>query len=123
MSKRSASPPPRRRCCPGIDEVCEPRFFKALCDPNRVAILVRLAPCCGPCTVTQIAADLPVDVSVVSRHLAMLREAGILEANRRGKEVYYSVRFSRLVNTLRTLADAIEACCPAGESASKGSQS
>lgn len=61
----------------------------------------------------QIAADCPVDISVVSRHLAMLRDAGIVEATRRGKEVHYRVRYTGLAETLRSIADAIEACCPA----------
>ena len=53
----------------------------------------------------------PVDISVVSRHLAILREAGILAARKQGKEVLYSVRSTELVSTLRELADAIEGCC------------
>lgn len=48
-----------------------------------------------------------------SRHLAILRDAGIVSAERRGKEVYYSICAPSLVETLRSLADAIEACCPA----------
>jgi hypothetical protein len=41
----------------------------------------------------------------------MLREAGILKAEKHGKEVYYSVPYEELVATLRQLADAIEGCC------------
>ena len=95
----------------GFGSLLEPRFFRALCDPSRVALLARLAQCCEPCTVSQLAACCPTDVSVVSRHLAMLRDAGILHAKRRGKEVYYSVRYPELIATLRSLADAFEACC------------
>jgi DNA-binding transcriptional ArsR family regulator len=103
---------PHMSCCQRIGELVVPRFFKALSDPNRIALLERLAQCQEPCTVSQMAACCPVDLSVVSRHLALLREAGILHAEKRGKEVYYSVRFSALVATLRDIADAIEACCP-----------
>jgi DNA-binding transcriptional ArsR family regulator len=99
-------------CCPGIDELLEARFFKALCDPRRIGILVRLARSCGPQTVTQVSSCCPTDISVVSRHLATLRDAGMLQAEKRGKEVYYSVRYPELVSTLRAIADAIEACCP-----------
>jgi len=94
-----------------ISHAMEPRFFKALGDPNRIAILARLAQCCEPCSVSQITACCSVDISVVSRHLAVLRDAGILEAQKRGKEVYYSVRFEGLVQTLRDMADAIANCC------------
>jgi DNA-binding transcriptional ArsR family regulator len=113
MSKR-AKPRSRQACCPEIGELLEPRFFKALCEPNRIALLVRLARCCRPSTVSEIAECCPVDMSVVSRHLGMLRDAGILCAQKRGKEVYYSVRFSELATTLRSLADAVEACCSDG---------
>jgi hypothetical protein len=43
----------------------------------------------------------------------MLRDAGILEARKVGKEVHYSVRYSALAESLRQIADAIDACCPA----------
>ncbi len=95
----------------------ETGLFKALCDANRVAILADLAVGGAPRTVSQIAGRLPVDVSVVSRHLTMLREAGVLAAERRGKEVFYTVRYRGLAGTLRAMAAAIDACCPAGATA------
>ena len=105
--------------CPRLDGLLEPKLFKALSDRNRISLLVGLTQCGTPCSVSQIAECCPVDFSVVSRHLAILRDAGILEARKQGKEVYYSVRFSSLVGTLRTIADAIEACCSPGDSHSK----
>jgi ArsR family transcriptional regulator len=106
---------PPTQCCQNIGALVMPRFFKALSDPNRIVLLERLAQCREPCSVSQIAACCPIDLSVVSRHLAVLREAGILHAEKRGKEVYYSVCFAELVATLRAIADAIEACCPSTE--------
>ena len=100
-------------CCQAMSDLLEPRFFKALSDPNRITLLTQLAQCCTPCTVTQIAECCPINISVVSRHLALLRDAGILEAQKQGKEVYYSVRYSVLADTLRAIADAVDACCPA----------
>ena len=99
-------------CCRDIGKLIEPRFFKALADPNRIAILERLANCREPCTVSEIGKCCPVNISVVSRHLAMLREAGILDAQKKGKEVYYSVRFAALADCFRQIADAIDDCCP-----------
>jgi ArsR family transcriptional regulator, arsenate/arsenite/antimonite-responsive transcriptional repressor len=99
-------------CCSGLDKLLSPKLFKALGDPNRVSLLTRIAECCAPCSVSEIARCCPVDLSVVSRHLAILREAGILEAKKKGKEVYYSVCTRRLVDTLRKIADAMESCCP-----------
>jgi ArsR family transcriptional regulator len=102
----------RNCCCADLGELLSPRFFKALSDPNRVAILTTLAGCCGPMTVSRVAECCPVDVSVVSRHLATLRDAGILDVTKRGKEVFYTVRFSTLAGLLRRIADAIDSCCP-----------
>jgi DNA-binding transcriptional ArsR family regulator len=102
----------RETCCEGLGAFLSPKLFKALCDPTRVALLVRVAESCSPCTVSDIAGCCPIDLSVVSRHLAQLRDAGILQAERRGKQVFYSARASELVRTLRAIADAIERCCP-----------
>jgi DNA-binding transcriptional ArsR family regulator len=123
MSKRRAKKSQPGRCCRDIADVLEPRFFKALCDPSRVAILVRLARLGRPCTVSEIASCCPVDISVVSRHLALLRDAGILEARRTGKEVRYCVRFGSFVPTLRAMADTIESCCPSAPNSTKESRS
>ena len=120
MSKNKKRPPkpkaPRHGksddCCRPVEQALRPEFFKSLCDPARVEILCRLARCCEPQNVSQIAACCPTDISVVSRHLAMLRHAGILDAEKSGKQVHYSVRYSELAATLRQMADAIEACCP-----------
>lgn len=105
MSKASAKTPP-------LAEILSPRVFKALCDPTRLSLLCQLAESPEPCSVGRLAARSPVDLSVVSRHLATLRDAGIVEAMRRGKNVYYRVRGRPLAATLRAIADALERCAP-----------
>ena len=87
-------------------------LFKALSDPNRAAILRALAPATSARSVTEIAKSCPVDMSVVSRHLKTLEQAGLLSSYKAGRTVYYQVRVTYLVNLLRGLADALEACCP-----------
>ena len=101
-----------RSCCSGLGEVLTPELFKALCDPTRLSILTRLAECCGELSVSEVAGCCPIDISVVSRHLALLKGAGILKSEKRGRVVYYSIRAEHLVASLRGIADAIEACCP-----------
>jgi DNA-binding transcriptional ArsR family regulator len=98
----------------GLVEALPLDLFKALCDPSRLAVLAKLATCEPPCTVGRIAECCPTDVSVVSRHLAMLRDAGVVDAHRSGKEVHYELSTSSLARTLRSIADAIETCCPDG---------
>ena len=112
MTQTSNYPLGGRRCCRQLEKTIPPGFFRALSDPTRVDLLVQLSGCRRACTVTEIADCCPVDVSVVSRHLAKLREAGILRCERQGKEVYYTVCAPDLVATLRAIADAMEACCP-----------
>ena len=101
-------------CCTGLTNWLSPAFFKALGDPNRVSILASLAEGGHEQTVTEVATCCSVDLSVVSRHLHILRDAGILQADKRGKQVYYTVRARELVGLLRNLADALERCCPDG---------
>jgi ArsR family transcriptional regulator len=111
MSKQ-AWPRGSRRCCQRLDQSLSPAFFRALADPTRLALLVRLAGCRRPTTVSELAECCPVDISVVSRHLATLREAGLVEAEKQGKQVRYTVRYDLVTEVLRAVADAVEACCP-----------
>lgn len=105
-------------CCPGIEKLFDPRLFKALGDPNRVAILVWLARCGRPCSVSELSSCCPVDLSVVSRHLSILRDAGVVEAERRGRQIFYSARLTDVIERLSALTaslqDAVnyqERCC------------
>ncbi len=109
-------------CRGGLRDALNARLFKALSDPTRVGLLAYLAERCRPLTVNETSQCCPIDLSVVSRHLAILREAGIVRATRQGREVRYSVCFSELVAVLRSLADALEACCPVTPDKQKGSQ-
>lgn len=97
-------------CCLG--DLADVRMFKALGDSNRVALLVFLAGKGEPVTVSEAAGCCDTDISVVSRHLSILRDAGILAAEKKGREVRYRVLYSTLAATLRRLADAIDTCCP-----------
>ena len=99
-------------CCDALDGLLSPELFRALGDPNRLSLLVDLAGKNEPSTVSDIAPCCQVDYSVVSRHLATLRRAGIVQAEKRGREVYYSLQYSQLSQALRSIADAIDGCCP-----------
>ena len=98
-------------CC-GIPGIPNSRFLKAVSDSTRLRILAYLAEVNEPQIVNEIAQHFPIDVSVVSRHLAILRNEGILLAEKQGKEVYYSVRYEFLSSIFRGFANAIESCCP-----------
>lgn len=115
MSKRRPATPKQAamRRNP-VDDLLDPELFKALGDPTRVRLLGCLVKCGRPCSVGEIAQCCSVDLSVVSRHLALLARAGVLEATKSGRTVSYAVRFGEVSTHLRALADAIDACCPDG---------
>ncbi len=100
-------------CCRGpLDTLLDPELFKALADPTRLALIACIAKCARPCSVSEVAECCAVDMSVVSRHLAQLARAGILEAAKDGRAMLYSVRYAELCVTLRSLAAALDECCP-----------
>ncbi len=107
------SPARAASCCRPVDGLLDPELFKALCDPTRCALLACLIKCGRPASVSEVGACCAVDLSVVSRHLSTLERAGVLEMTKQGRTVLYAVRYGRMCETLRGLADAIEECCPA----------
>jgi len=88
-------------------------LFRALGDVNRVALVAWLARERGARTVSEIAASgcCSVDFSVVSRHLKTLRDAGIVLADRQGREVHYQLSARTLAASLRKIADVLDTCC------------
>ena len=113
--EREVSDESRCCCASGLQEFLSPQLFKALADPRRLSLLVRLADEGRPRTVGQLAEGSGVDLSVVSRHLAILRDAGVIKCEKQGKEVRCSVQTGAVTQILRDLAGAIEACCPEGD--------
>jgi ArsR family transcriptional regulator len=62
-------------------------ILRTLAHPRRLTILHRLAE--GPVEVGRIATELGASQPNVSQHLAVMRAAGIVEAERDGREVRY----------------------------------
>jgi DNA-binding transcriptional ArsR family regulator len=60
---------------------------KALSDPNRVRLLYALRD--GELCVCQLVALLQLAPSTVSKHLAILAQANLIESRKRGRWVYY----------------------------------
>ncbi len=68
--------------------------FSASAEPHRRRILQLLAS--RPRTASEVATELPVTTSAVSQHLLVLVQAGLVEADRVGRERVYRVRASGL---------------------------
>ena len=62
--------------------------FKALADPTRVAIVNRLSSTDAVC-VCDLTDAFELSQPTISHHLRILREAGLVEAERRGTWAYY----------------------------------
>src|ERR1700722_14983942 len=67
-----------------------PAALRALADESRRTMLETMAR--GPCTVSELAALLPIARPGVSRHLRVLREAGLVEARQDAQRRIYSLR-------------------------------
>lgn len=63
--------------------------FRALADPTRRQILQDLRS--GPMNSGEIAGKFPVAWATVSRHLAILRDAGLVVAERNGTGIIYEL--------------------------------
>lgn len=75
-----------KHCCP-------PKwlkFFKAACDDHRQRILVLISQH-KTVNASQIVNKVRLSQPTVSHHLKILKEADLIKANKKGKEVFYSI--------------------------------
>ncbi|MFI4883429.1 MAG: ArsR/SmtB family transcription factor [Phycisphaerales bacterium JB064] len=115
LSQSQAALSPRqaaRRRAP-VDKLLDADLFKALADPTRLQLLRCLLKCKRPCSVSEVAECCDVDFSVVARHLGLLARAGVLEARKEGRTVWYAARCESLAATFRDLAESIQSLTPA----------
>lgn len=81
------------------------RTIKALAHPTRLYLVELLAR--GERCVCDLTDRVGADVSTVSRHLAQLREAGILADDKRGQQVFYRLRTECVLGFL----DCVDEVC------------
>jgi DNA-binding transcriptional ArsR family regulator len=70
--------------------------FNALCDPTRRAILARLTD--TDARVTEIAADFPISLNSISKHIRMLERAGLVRRSVQGREHVLSLNAGPLAH-------------------------
>ncbi len=70
-------------------------------DSSRRAIIERLSA--TPCTVTQLADEMPISRPAVSQHLRVLKDAGIVHDAPNGRTRVYSIDAERLARYRRQL--------------------
>ena len=81
--------------------------FKVLGEPTRLRILCGLGSQCRP--VTDIIQATGMGQTHVSFHLRMLRQAGLVRAERRGPFIYYCLADPSLPGILQELANWLDA--------------
>ena len=109
------SPDSRRKAAREFDAILEAKVFRALCEPVRIEILKRLTVQ-GRSDIAAIAAQVPQDRSVVSRHLAQLHQAGIVRREKVGRNVFFEMdgpaTVAQLEHVLERFRAVIPLCCP-----------
>ncbi len=113
MAKQITLPVFDTACCaPLADEPLTPEqagalapMFKALGDPIRLRLLSLIASSGGEVCVCELTGRFEVTGPTISHHLKVLREAGLIDGERRGTWVYYRVRpavLDQLAGVLQT---------------------
>ncbi len=97
-------------------EICS-----GLADPRRILIIYALSE--QPRNVSQIANEIEISQPAASRHLTILRERGIVSANRAGQSVVYMLQDKRIIQALdllrAVLADQLKSQADLANSASE----
>jgi ArsR family transcriptional regulator len=80
-------------------------FLKALAHPARLQIVELLKS--GEKNVGSIIKTLSIQQSSLSRHLTVLREAGILKSRQQGTVIYYDIEDHDIFHVLRPIAEML----------------
>ena len=91
---------------PEIQELAN--LLKALGEFNRLSLVYQLCQCKTPQNAMCLCDCCSVDASVVSRHLKVLTQEGILTVEKQGRERNYSLNRAYVAERLRELADKVE---------------
>ncbi|MFI4910391.1 MAG: ArsR/SmtB family transcription factor [Sedimentisphaeraceae bacterium JB056] len=83
------------------------KVIKALGHPSRLMIVDFLGE--GPRCVCEIRDMVGSDQSTVSKHLSVLRNAGIVKSEKKGLQVYYKLRCPCVINFIQCIEDVVKA--------------
>jgi DNA-binding transcriptional ArsR family regulator len=83
------------------------RVIKAMAHPSRLLILDELSK--GERCVCELKEMVGTDMSTVSRHLALLKSAGIVEVDKRGAQVFYTMRVPCIMKFMNCVESVLKA--------------
>jgi len=81
-------------------------ILKAVAHPSRIFIVEKLSE--KPYCVCELTAMIGADTSTVSKHLSILKNAGIIIDKKRGTAVYYSLETPCLLRLISCVESVIE---------------
>ncbi len=82
------------------------RVLKAMAHPSRLFILEELEK--GERCVCDLTEQIGVDVSTVSKHLSVLKQAGIVRDDKRGNQVFYRLCVPCILNFFGCVESVLE---------------
>ncbi|WHX28881.1 metalloregulator ArsR/SmtB family transcription factor [Brevibacillus agri] len=85
-------------------------YFQGLGDPVRQQIVALLIDK-ESLNVSQIAEHIPMSRPTVSHHLKILRQAGLLQAQKKGTEIYYRLEIAEAISLFKQLVQFVEEEC------------
>ena len=83
------------------------RILRAIAHPTRLFIVHELSHT-QKC-VCELTEMVGADISTVSKHLTVLRSAGIVQDEKRGSQVFYKLKMPCVLNFLSCVESVIEA--------------
>ena len=83
------------------------RTIKSLAHPTRLFLVDQLSQ--GERCVCELTALVGDDISTISKHLSVLKNAGVVQDEKRGSSIYYSLRISCILNFFKCADAVIEA--------------
>ena len=81
-------------------------IFKALAHPSRLLVVEQLAQ--KELCVCELTTMIGADMSTVSRHLSVLKGAGIIQDEKRGLQVYYRLKMPCALRFFECVGEVIE---------------
>lgn len=79
------------------------QLLKAISNPNRLIILSQLK-LLGARNVSQLLANMTISQPALSQHLAVMRQAGLVDSHKKGTAIYYTI-CSDVVNDILEALD------------------
>jgi ArsR family transcriptional regulator, arsenate/arsenite/antimonite-responsive transcriptional repressor len=82
-------------------------LLKALADPTRLTMLAALWKADAPVCICDFTGNLDLSQPTISHHMGKLKEAGLVESEKRGIWIYYRLRLDLPASTRRLVAQII----------------